>query len=391
MTAKLEQLQQEARGHLAKARAIVTNAETGKRDLTTAEREEHEIELKKVREMLPTIERLKQDKAILDESRKLMQQIGEDELGHPTDRPTVDGSGSARRRKAWGVAVAKQMESTASTYGVKALATGDIDVPSPVLPGIVTLPQQPVTIFDLIKDRAGVPGNEYSFVRQVVRTNNAAPVADGATKPTSVYTYQEVSGQVQVIAHLSEPIPERMLADHGDLERVLADDMAGGVEAALAEQIVNGDGTGANLTGIAHTVGITNVAYATDMLTTMRKARTTMFGLGELPTAWALSAADWETIELLKDTTGRYLGPDLDDVIFGSLPRVVVPGLTAGHAYLADWSACRIFLREQATLAADRSGELFTKNQVKLRVEGRFGFGVLRPQAFAKIALTATP
>lgn len=34
---------------------------------------------------------------------------------------------------------------------------------------------------------------------------------------------------------------------------------------------------------------------------------------------------------------------------------------------------------EAGRLDADVSGELFIKNQVKLRYEGRFGFAVLRP------------
>jgi hypothetical protein len=42
-------------------------------------------------------------------------------------------------------------------------------------------------------------------------------------------------------------------------------------------------------------------------------------------------------------------------------------------------------VRQGVTIAADRSGTLFDTNQVKQRAEGRFGIGVLRPQAFREV------
>ena len=41
--------------------------------------------------------------------------------------------------------------------------------------------------------------------------------------------------------------------------------------------------------------------------------------------------------------------------------------------------------RTLAWLAIDRSGELFQRNQVQLRVEMRAGLGVLRPQAICVV------
>ena len=42
-----------------------------------------------------------------------------------------------------------------------------------------------------------------------------------------------------------------------------------------------------------------------------------------------------------------------------------------------------IFVREDAVLALDSSGSLFTHNEFVARAEGRYGIGVLRPSAFA--------
>ena len=55
---------------------------------------------------------------------------------------------------------------------------------------------------------------EYAYLRQSVRTNNAAVVAAGAVKPTSVYTVTGIENSLVVIAPLSEGIPRYWLLDN---------------------------------------------------------------------------------------------------------------------------------------------------------------------------------
>jgi hypothetical protein len=55
---------------------------------------------------------------------------------------------------------------------------------------------------------------EYAYLRQTVRTNNAAVVAEGATKPTSFYSVVRVEDKLVVVAHLSEGIPRYWLLDN---------------------------------------------------------------------------------------------------------------------------------------------------------------------------------
>jgi hypothetical protein len=45
---------------------------------------------------------------------------------------------------------------------------------------------------------------EYAHLRQTTRTNNAAVVAEGATKPTLVYAVVRVEQSLVVVVHLSE-------------------------------------------------------------------------------------------------------------------------------------------------------------------------------------------
>ncbi|WP_460863212.1 phage major capsid family protein [Rhodococcus aerolatus] len=71
----------------------------------------------------------------------------------------------------------------------------------------------------------------------------------------------------------------------------------------------------------------------------------------------------------------------------GTLPKIVSRSVPAGTALLGDFTQLSLFVREDVKLDADRSGANFTRNEVVLRSEGRFGLGVLRPQAFVKVAL----
>lgn len=367
-------------GNLAvkEARTIAEKADG--RNMSTTEKAVYDAAMTKGRQLLDQIKAAKADEAILEQARALAREIG-------SDQPTNRGGTQVKARE-WAAKAAEKVRYTAEQFGVKALVTGSVDVPNPISVGVVPMPDNPTRLIDLIVQREGLTGNAFSYLRQTVRTNNAAPVADLALKPTSVFTYDEIDDKAHVIAHLSEPIPERYLSDHAALESLLSSEMFRGVNQAVEAQVINGTGVGENLPGIMTTPGTTAVPFATDLFTTLRKARTALATREEVPTAWAFSLADAELLDLQKDTTGRHFGSDVDDVVFGNLPKLVVPGVPAGWAILADWNQCRLFVREDVRLDADRSGANFTNNRVILRAEGRYGFGMLRPQAFAIVDLT---
>ena len=52
---------------------------------------------------------------------------------------------------------------------------------------------------------------EYAHLRQTTRSNNAAVVAEGAVKPTSVYSVTRIENSLVAVAHLSEAVPRDAL------------------------------------------------------------------------------------------------------------------------------------------------------------------------------------
>jgi hypothetical protein len=279
----------------------------------------------------------------------------------------------------------------------RAVVTGTIDVPSLVLPYVVDTPW-PIRLIDLLVNRQVAESNAYSYYQQTARTNNAAPVADLATKPTSVFTLQEHNDRCRVIAHLSQPVPYRYLQDVEQLQSWLATEMYQGVMASLESQIISGSGSGENMLGLLNTSGTTAVAFETDPLTTLRHAQTELQLLGEVPNAIALHPADAESIDLTRwGTSGGLLSsgfqhPSLtgygsSDNFFGpsdQIKRVISPSVPQGTGIVADWSQLKIFVREDFTLLMNLFGDAeFSTNAYVLRGEGRYGIGVLRPQSFA--------
>ena len=377
------------------ARTIAEKAAAAGRDLTAEEKAAYDRHMTKGREALEEFKRAKSDEEIRAQVKTLAAEIGE-----PVNVSAAGHLSAGRGRGSWAKAAADRMAKTMTveTDGQKSLITGSIGVPAPIETDIVTMSEAPRSLLELIPAKGlnggyGT-GNSFSFLRQTVRTNNAAPVADGALKPTSVYSLAEVEDRVRVIAHLSEPVPERYFADHANLEDFLRNEMEAGLYLALENQVVHGDGTGENLTGLLNTSGIIVQTFATDALTSIRKAMTSLEVYGITPTALVLNPVDAEALDLLRDSgaTGKYLlgDPGGDGVEkLWKVPRVRSNAVAAGTALLGDWQQAQVIVREDATLALDRSGENFTKNLVTMRLEGRFGFAVKRPNAFVEVALAA--
>lgn len=321
-------------------------------------------------------------KAETAEAKAFMKSLGGDAGKSP-----LSGIGG---KAAWGAEVATRLTKSVGEFGVKALSTGGIDVPQVIESAPVAMPIEPTRVLDLLINRKPLEGNTFSYLQQTARSNAAAPVADGGTKPTSTYTFEDVEDRARVFAHLSEAFPQRYLDDHEEIRSILASQMAEDLYAVIEEEALIGDGTGEHFTGLATVTGVRAVAYSNSVLETLRKARTTLTTAGESPTAWVMNWADLEAIDLTREdgTTGGFMA-GIDDKVFGNLPRVGTSLIPAGTAYLGDWSQTRLYVRDGGRLDADMSGTLFDTNKVKLRYEGRFGFAVLRPAAFAEIDLTS--
>ncbi|MGB3233747.1 MAG: phage major capsid protein [Mycobacterium sp.] len=310
-------------------------------------------------------------------------------------RLDANGGGTWEARAA---AALQRLGGEENATHTRAMTSGSVDVPQ-LLPVGVTPQARPVRLVDLLVNRIQLQGNAFEYFVHSVRTNNAAVVADNATKPTSVNTIEPVIDRARVLAHLSEPTPQRLLMDVPGLEAWLWSEMAEGVIDALEAEVISGDGTSEHFTGVLSASGTTPVAFATDAPTTIRKGLTAAQNAGDVCNALVLNPADAETLDLTRwGASGGFLldgfadGQHRSANVFGDpaeITRVICPSVPAGTALLADWTKVLIGVRETLRIDVDMSGTLFTKNQFVARAEGRYGIGITRPASFYVCALAA--
>jgi HK97 family phage major capsid protein len=290
--------------------------------------------------------------------------------------------------------------------GLKALITGTSDTSAGAFIQAQQLGlqftganQRPLTIRDLITNGT-TTSDAIEYPIEGTWTNNAAVVAEatdvtGGTgaKPQSDFTFTTGSTTVKTIAHWVA-VTRQALADVGFLRTYIDNFLRYGLDEELEDQILNGSGSGNNFTGITNTSGTTTQAWDTDILTTLRRARTKVRVTGRAtPTAYVLHPNDWEDIDLLQDNEGRYYygGPSvLGTPRLWGLPVVESEAMTEGSAVVADWRRAVLLDREQTQiLVSDSHSDFFVRNLIAILAELRAAFFVARPAAFVEIDLTA--
>lgn len=266
-------------------------------------------------------------------------------------------------------------------------------------PELLQLGRRPLNIRDLIT--VGQTSSDMvEYVRVTGETNNAAPVAEATTtgnglKPESAVAMESVTAPVKTIAHWI-PATRRALSDAAQIRTYIDEFLTYGLEEELEDQIINGDGTGQNFTGLLATSGTQTQPFDTDVLTTTRKARTLVRTVGRaVPTAYLLNPVDWEAIDLTQDAEQRYYfgGPmQLGTPRLWGLPVVESEAVPAGTGVVGDMRQMVLWDREEAqVLVSDSHADFFVRNIIVILAELRAAFGVQRPIAFVEIDLAGGP
>lgn len=280
--------------------------------------------------------------------------------------------------------------------------SGGSDIVDPQrVPGVVEILQRELSFMDLI-GTIQTESDTVEYVREDTFTNNAAAVAEASattgtsgTKAESALVYSVQTSAVRTIAHWI-PVTNRMLSDAPAIRGLINGRLLLGLDLVLESQMVTGDGTGENLTGILNTAGINIQGIGTDnALDAIFKARTQIRVNGHArPNAVALHPNDWESIRLTREnvasaTLGGYLmGPpsQVGPMTLWGLPVVESEAVTENTGLIGDFAmGCSLFDREQAAIRVGTIDDQFVRNMQTILAELRAAFVVWRPTAFAKV------
>jgi len=311
--------------------------------------------------------------------------------------------------------------------GVKALITGASDtsagafVPTDITGILELLGRRELTIRDLVSVRQ-TESDTVEYVRQTTQMSSAAVVAEatsaaaptvettidgsedqaestvvlnpgGGYKPEGSIAFEKVTAAVKTIAEWV-PATKRGLADASQLRGLIDDELRGDLAEEEEDQILNGNGSGENFTGILNTSGIQTQSLVTDAITTIRKAKTKVRTVGRvIPNGIVLNPEDAEALDLAKGDD-QFYGPGPFAAagirtVWG-LPIVESEAIAAKTALIGDFSKAVIWDREQASITVtDSHADFFIRNLVAILGEQREAFGVLRPKAFVKATIAS--
>ncbi|MCV7564962.1 phage major capsid protein [Micrococcus luteus] len=431
---KLKQLQEAAQAAAKAARETAEKADREGRALTDAERTDYDQHMAKGRDLLEQIKVAKRDAEVLDQAKSLAQEIGgyavddvegQKDAGTPTQRvknlglevvssPQFKSMMKGFTNSDGTVRIPDRTQVKSDPIRVKSLFTGASGTSAgafvtPEQTGIIEmLGRRPLTIRDLISVRR-TGSDTLEYVRQTAHTNAAKPVPEaqsaapidgttvtnviGGLKPEGSWAFERVSTSVKTIAEWV-PVTKRALADAAQLEDLIRDELSKDIAEAEEAQILTGDGVGENLTGILSTSGIQSQDFDTDVFVSVRKAITKARTVGRVvPNAVLMNPLDVETVDLARETGGRFYGAGpftMGPRTLWSLPIVESETIAAGTAVVGDFSKAVLWDREDTTVTfSDSHADFFVRNLVAVLAEERVAFGVTRPAAFVKTTVDA--
>lgn len=267
-------------------------------------------------------------------------------------------------------------------------------VPDYRVPGILAPGIQRLTIRDLIPSLQ-TSSNLVQYTKETGFTNNAAMQAsEGAVKAESAMTFALANAPVQTLAHFI-PVSRQILEDAPAIQGYIDTRLMYGLKLIEEGQLLNGSGSGVNLSGLitnATAMSTANAVTATDTyIDTLFRGKVQVETSFFTPTAFVLNPQDWASVQLTKTTgtasSGQYIFADPHSVqtpsIWG-LPVVSTPSMAQGQFLVGAFDiGATIWDRASATVEISREhSDFFTRNLVAILVEERLALTVYNALAF---------
>ena len=288
-----------------------------------------------------------------------------------------------------------------------------------MLPGYVNeAPMAESYLWDLCT-KVPVTGEGFKYARLVSVENNAAFVAEatsagvlasdlsaggvsdaaGGLKPESGFQWGQASGTVETVAHWI-PITRQAAADAPQVMAIINAFLIDGLQVAIEDSIMNGDGNSPNLRGVLNgTNPYTNIhsvaTGAGNRFDAILTAIQTIRGSNRIfrPSAVIINDSDFfsTTFVAAKDGNGDWLfggpasGSPASFPLWG-MQVVLSSEIPTGTQLVGDWRYALIADRERAQLyMTDSHRDFFTRNLLTILAEQRLGFGLMAEQAFAQV------
>jgi HK97 family phage major capsid protein len=240
--------------------------------------------------------------------------------------------------------------------------------------------------------------NLVEYFRVTGFTNNSATTSERSGSPETFTSYPQstltiagAQAPVRNIGHY-EVAHRNVLADEPAMRGIVDNELLYGLRLTEDDQILNGDGTGTNLTGITATSGIATQALASDTrIDAIRKAITQIALAYYEATGMVVHPTDMEQIELEKDGDNRHMLTA--SIALGAeariwrLPVVESAAITVGTALVGSFGiGATLYDRMEGSIRiSENHSDFFVRNAIAILAEERIALAVKRPESFCKI------
>lgn len=252
-------------------------------------------------------------------------------------------------------------------------------------PGIIPGNFAPVSIRAALTSIA-VSTNMVNALREASWTNSAAEVSQGAAKPESDATFEQYNVPITTVAHWIK-ISNQLLADAPAVVAYIETRLRDGLAQRVDAQLLNGNGTSPNLSGLTDSGNFTAYTATSDDLLSdaINRAKYALWATGNAPDTVIVNPADWGAMERTREGagTGQYLygmpGMSAGMNPFG-VNVVLSNNMTAGKFLIgALRTSAVVYNRSGAVIEMGYVGSDFTNNLITVRAEERLGLGTERP------------
>jgi HK97 family phage major capsid protein len=276
---------------------------------------------------------------------------------------------------------------------------GPVDSPSlagliqPDRRGLIPPVLRPLRFLDLIPTGT-TNSNSIEYVQVIAIPGTAAPVAEGALKPEEGIEFQDATSPVRTIAGWIK-VNRQAMDDGPGLASIINTLLPYDVRRKIEGQVINGDGTGQNLTGILHTTGVLSVppTAGDNPADALLRMMTAIILTDHEPNFAAMHPMDVQDLLLMRDDsggagTGAYLygGPSQSfgtPTVWG-LALTPTTQIAEGKPLVGDSNASTLLVREGVNVkTSDSDQDDFVKNRVTVLAEARVAYLVWYPSAFA--------
>ena len=277
----------------------------------------------------------------------------------------------------------------------------------PRQPGYVPSAQREIQVTDVFP-RSPTNQSAIQYMEETTFDNSAAEVAEGTASPEAQLALSERTEPIREIA-VEIPVTRVQLEDEDQVRAYLDEQLLFMLRQRVDGQLMTGDGTAPNLSGVLDRADLLELEFTHDNATnrnlqkpfnTFKKAKTEVNLQGRaMPSHYIMHHSIWDDASLSESSAGGYyLGSPAEMFIerCWGLPVVKSDHLSADDtdgeigALVGDFSNfSRLWVRRDFELEVGFSNDDFSKRQIRIQGTVRIALQVRRPAAFCTVTRPA--